>query len=301
MNTRPEILISVIIPVYNGERFIIDALESVKNQTFSQWECIIVDDGSTDKTATVVEKYIATDKRYLFVSQSNKGLSAARNAGLKNAKGNFIQFLDADDVLLPLKIEKHISALGTDHYAGGVVSYTDYFAGSNEDIFTYVDNDSRVKFNTAEFLNEFIERWESSLSIPPHCFLFSASFFTEKKIQFDPEIPNHEDFDCWLNVLKLKPRVIFIDEKLCIYRITAGSMSKKIRQMGDGFLQAIDKHVQLEHEPALLKLLAVKRREVLRRYNRIDRMTLKDKILLLNHISNYYLKRVLQKIGLIST
>jgi len=301
VNTRPDILVSVIIPVYNGEAFIIDALESVKNQTFTQWECIIVNDGSTDNTATVVEKYIATDNRYLFVSQPNKGLSAARNAGLKHAKGNFIQFLDADDVLLPSKIEKHINALSAHDYTGGVVSYTDYFAGSNEDIFTYIDNDNGVKFYTADYLNEFISGWETTLSIPPHCFLFSASFFTEKKIHFDPEIPNHEDFDCWLNILKLKPHVIFIDEKLCIYRITAGSMSKKMRQMGDGFLQAIEKHVQLEREPAILKLLAAKRRDVLRRYNRIDRMTWKDKILLLNHISNYYLKRILQKTGLIRT
>src|SRR5260221_9109636 len=93
--------VSVIIPVYNGSRFIIDALNSVKGQTHRQLECIVVDDGSTDNTADIVKEWIISDNRFIYLFQNNKGLSGARNKGLDHAKGNYIQFLDADDILLP--------------------------------------------------------------------------------------------------------------------------------------------------------------------------------------------------------
>lgn len=91
--------ISVIIPVYNVERYLRDCLDSVLNQAFADWEAICVNDGSTDGSAAILEAYSAKDNRFRIITQPNGGLSAARNAGMKEAKGDYIFFLDSDDWL----------------------------------------------------------------------------------------------------------------------------------------------------------------------------------------------------------
>lgn len=92
-------LFSIIIPVYNVEKYLFDCLDSVRNQTFADWEAICVDDGSTDDSAIVLEAYANKDGRMKVVTQANGGLSAARNAGLRQAKGDYVLFLDSDDWL----------------------------------------------------------------------------------------------------------------------------------------------------------------------------------------------------------
>ena len=101
-------LISVIIPAYNYANFIAQTLDSVLNQTYKHWECLIIDDGSTDKTREVCEEYINKDSRLYYYYQPNKGRSVARNYGLSMAKGDYIQFLDADDFMSETKFEKQI-------------------------------------------------------------------------------------------------------------------------------------------------------------------------------------------------
>jgi glycosyltransferase involved in cell wall biosynthesis len=301
MENPSDCLVSIIVPVYNGAAFIMDTLMSVKQQTHHRFECIIVDDGSTDDTALVVKGWIASDSRFSYLYQTNSGLSGARNTGLDYSKGDFIQFLDADDVILPLKIEKQVYAIRRLPASGQpAVSYTDYATGLSADIFQPSDYYRSAQFHSDDYFVELITRWESSLIIPPHCFLFSADYFRKDKIRFDTGLPNHEDFDCWLNVFKLQPPVVYLDEKLCIYRITDGSMSKKMRLMGEGFLQVLDKHIHLPGQAAAFKkLFCKKRREVLRRYNRFDRMSFKDKLFSIRYISAYYRKRILQKAGLL--
>jgi glycosyltransferase involved in cell wall biosynthesis len=293
-------LVTVIVPVYNGAGYITETLRSVKEQTYKLWECIIVNDGSTDDTAVVVKQFIASDDRFVYLDQPNKGLSGARNAGLEHAKGNFIQFLDADDVLLPLKIEKQMTHL-LQNNDPMTVSYTDYVSGTSADISREFDFYKSAQFNSTDYCLELIMRWESSLVIPPHCFLFNSYFFRGKGIRFDTSLPNHEDFDCWLNIFRLEPRVWYLNEKLCVYRITDNSMSKKMKLMGEGFLEVLNKQVQTPHQPKLLReQLIRKRREVLKRYNRFDRMTWKERILSIGYILAYYRKRIFQKAGLLS-
>jgi glycosyltransferase involved in cell wall biosynthesis len=296
MERNIQQLVSVIVPVYNGAGFITDTLESVRRQTHSRLECIIVDDGSTDDTAAIVKEWMVADKRFLYAYQPNKGLSAARNAGLERAMGDFIQFLDADDVLLPSKLERQLTFM---LQTGAMASYTDYSSGMSGDIFKPHEFHTSVELHSTEQVVEFATRWETTLVIPPHCFLFTASFFRENGIRFDTTLPNHEDFDCWLNILRLHPQVGYLADKLCIYRITDGSMSKKMRSMGEGFIQVLDKQIQTPGQPAgLRKALIKKRLETLKRYNRIDLMTLREQTLLMRHILSYYYKRVLQKAGL---
>lgn len=89
--------ISIIVPCFNGESFMKNTISSIKSQTFSQWECIIIDDGSKDKSKKIINDEIKDDNRFHFVSQENKGVSSTRNYGIKLAKGEYIFFLDSDD------------------------------------------------------------------------------------------------------------------------------------------------------------------------------------------------------------
>ena len=90
--------VSVIVPCYNQGEYLADALESVLYQTFTDWECIIVNDGSSDNTEEVANKFCELDKRFKYISQTNQGVSAARNNGIKASSGTYILPLDGDDV-----------------------------------------------------------------------------------------------------------------------------------------------------------------------------------------------------------
>lgn len=103
-------LVSIIIPVYNAEKHLAECLKSAMKQTWSNTEIIMVDDGSSDSSISVAKKY-ADGEKIIVISQKNSGASAARNAGLKAAKGEYIQFLDADDLLSPDKIESQLNVL----------------------------------------------------------------------------------------------------------------------------------------------------------------------------------------------
>ncbi len=92
-------LVSIIIPMYNAQAYIDECLKSVLNQTYSEIEVIVIDDGSIDNSSIIVEKYCGNDNRITFLKQKNQGVSVARNLGLKKARGNYIAFVDADDYL----------------------------------------------------------------------------------------------------------------------------------------------------------------------------------------------------------
>lgn len=104
-------LISVIIPCYNYGAYIRDAIDSVRAQTYQNWEMLLVDDGSKDNTAAIAQEYIAQDARISYHYQPNQGLSAARNTGLGLAKGEYVQLLDADDYIATEKLALHLQTL----------------------------------------------------------------------------------------------------------------------------------------------------------------------------------------------
>ena len=104
-------LISVVIPAYNAEQFLDETLESVLSQTYENWECIIVNDGSTDNTESIAKKWCEKDSRFRLTNKENGGLSSARNWGIKESKAEYIAFLDADDILTPDSLEIRINTL----------------------------------------------------------------------------------------------------------------------------------------------------------------------------------------------
>ena len=110
-NENPKV--SVIIPCYNGEKFIGEAIESVLNQTYQDFEIIIVDDGSTDNSKTVIEHYLDDKRVSYFQHQENRGIARTRNSGIKRAKGEYIAFLDNDDIWLSSKLEEQLALFST--------------------------------------------------------------------------------------------------------------------------------------------------------------------------------------------
>ena len=114
-------MFSVIIPVYNGEKFIENAINSVFSQTYSDFELIIVNDGSRDNTAAVLEKY-ADNSKITVIPQKNGGVSVARNNGISNARGSHLVFLDADDVWEPYHLETMANLI--EKYPTAFIKYT---------------------------------------------------------------------------------------------------------------------------------------------------------------------------------
>lgn len=127
-------MISVIIPTYNYGNFISDAIQSIISQTHTDWEIIIVDDGSTDNTASVVQKFINKYDSIKYFFQNNSGPSAARNKGIEHSKGDFIQFLDPDDFIEFAKFEKQLSLFKENPDVDVLYSNLRYFKNSPYDL-----------------------------------------------------------------------------------------------------------------------------------------------------------------------
>ena len=107
-------MISVIMPAYNAAAFIGEAIESVLNQTFPDWELIVIDDGSSDDTVDIVEAYISKDSRVRLIRNEHGGISKARNAGIQAARYPWIAILDSDDIAVPERLEKLVAAAEAD-------------------------------------------------------------------------------------------------------------------------------------------------------------------------------------------
>jgi len=143
-------MISIILPTYNGEKYINRAIDSVISQTFLDWELIIINDGSNDNTEEILKKYIVKDKRIIYLSQDNQGPNRARQKGIDNSRGEYIAFLDVDDIWIDKdKLKKQIEFLESnrDHVlvGTGVVNVDD-----NKEINRYfmpeTDENIRQKF-----------------------------------------------------------------------------------------------------------------------------------------------------------
>jgi glycosyltransferase involved in cell wall biosynthesis len=123
--------VSVIIPAFNYGKYISATLDSLIAQTYQDWECVVVDDSSTDNTAEVIASYSEQDARFIYICQDNAGPSSARNRGLSKAKGRYIQFLDADDLLERRKMERHVKCLENNPDVDLVYGEARYFRTEN--------------------------------------------------------------------------------------------------------------------------------------------------------------------------
>lgn len=115
-------LVSVIIPVYGAEKYIAATIQSLLGQTYKNFEALIIDDGSPDRSIEICQQF--SDPRIQIIRQNNRGLPGARNTGIRHAKGDYIAFLDADDIWLPTKLEKHVNYLNNSSHVGISFSYS---------------------------------------------------------------------------------------------------------------------------------------------------------------------------------
>lgn len=128
---KDQTLVSVITPTYNSKDYIRDTIESVKNQTYTNWEMVIVDDGSTDETISIINKYQEEDARIRLIKlERNQGAAIARNTAIQNANGRYIAFLDSDDRWLPEKLERQLSFM-KDY--GHAFTYSSYYEVNKEE------------------------------------------------------------------------------------------------------------------------------------------------------------------------
>lgn len=258
--------VTVVIPCYRQARYLADAVDCLKRQTLPDWECIIVNDGSPDNTGELAEQLAEHDSRIRCVSQRHAGVAAARNTGLEQAAGDYVQFLDADDFIAPDKWERQEAFKAPDD--GLLVSVCDY---------SYTDEHGRVleehpcyrppKLDTRQPMHDLALRWETELSVPIHCFLFDARIFREHGIRFDTDLSHNEDWDCWMRVFALNPHLIQMDRRLAFYRLHRGSRTSNKAAMFRSFIQAIQKQRSLHRDkPDLQEILDRKERLTLDLY-----------------------------------
>jgi glycosyltransferase involved in cell wall biosynthesis len=255
--------VSVIVPCYNQGRFLAEALDSVQAQTHPRWECVIVNDGSTDETSSVARRYSGQDARFKYVEQENRGLPGARNRGLREISGEYIQFLDADDVIDAAKLELQLALLAS--ASRPALAFCDHRYGAEDDIRRTIERHPfyEPRFRMARPIEDIAARWETELSIPIHCFLFDSRLFRERGILFDERLPNHEDWDCWMRVLASDPEVLLVPQPLVISRYHPRSMSRNAKRMRRGFLAAIDTQLaSCKTDPVLVRLLRQKRAQM---------------------------------------
>ncbi len=211
-----NILVSIIIPVYNGEKYIADTIQSVIDQTYKNWELIIVDDGSTDNTAVVVKQF--NDSRISYIKKNNTGVSDTRNLGATISKGEILCFLDADDIWLPENLEKKVEKLITE--PKGVLVYSSMFLW-----------DERNDYKTCKTTKKIVEDdWGKfrRLMVPtiPSSAIIKRDYFFEAGM-FDTNISTSADFDLTIRLRELG-EFIYLEEPLVLYRCHPSQMHNNI-------------------------------------------------------------------------
>lgn len=219
--------VSVIIPCFNQARFLPDCIASLQAQTYPHWEAIIVNDGSPDDTREVALKLREGEPRIRYIEQENCGLSGARNRGIEMARGEFIQFLDADDLILPNKLEAQISLFADQ--GDLAVAYSDFAFFNDGDTNEWVDSPSlfKAKYGTPDMLRSLL----SGNFIVVHSALTRRTEI-EKLGGFDLSLGACEDYDLWLRLASCGKKFAYCDGIHALYRQhTAGMASNRPRQI----------------------------------------------------------------------
>ena len=214
-------LISVVIPAYNAEQFLDETLESVLSQTYENWECIIVNDGSTDSTESVAKKWCEKDSRFRLTNKENGGLSSARNWGIKESKAEYIAFLDADDILTPDSLEVRINVLieqNVDLVATKLQHFTDKLPKVSK---------NNARQDVLYYAKEGLTQLMAFNKVTPSTVLCKKSVMDE--VGGFTWHKKAEDLHCWLKVLFAGYKIYRIDETLLLYRLVENSMSSTDR------------------------------------------------------------------------
>lgn len=205
-------LVSIITTLYNSESFIAKTIESVQAQTYTNWEMVITDDSSTDGGAAVVSEYAARDSRIrLLKLESNSGPGVARNNSILNAQGQYIAFLDSDDVWMPEKLARQIGLLEKN---GCGMAYSSYLTCNEDDIVT-----GMVKCRSS------VRYWRM---VCDNAIGFLTMIYDRKKCGtvLLPEIRKRQDWGLNMAILKKCHIAYGCKEPLAVYKIRSGSVSR---------------------------------------------------------------------------
>ena len=286
-------LVSIIIPCYNQGKFLDETFLSVYNQSYPNWECIIVNDGSTDNSESIAKKWANKDKRFIYLYKGNNGVSSARNIALEKAKGSYVQFLDADDLLDTRKLELSMSTLENSQsennqivisnfrmFSTNASKTTEPYCILNEELFSY---------------ENLIYKWNESFSIPIHCGFFEASLF--ENIRFPENLTAQEDWIVWVKLFKLRINTIFLNESLVLYRENPKSRTMARSIFADQ-MTAYEMFKTILTEDEFYKFSKV----LISRYY-IEQETLKNRMQIVKKSNSYQtglmIKKILKSLGML--
>ena len=210
MSNKP--LVSIITPSYNVSKYIGAAIDSVLAQTFSDWELLITDDGSTDNTCEIVEQYVARDNRiHLYRLPNNMGAGIARNNSIKQATGRYIAFLDADDWWYPNKLELQMQFMLAEGYE---FTFT---------AFEYADTELNVigVSHKPKSISALVMRFGSNIGTP-------GVIYDTQRIgkMYMPPMRNSEDWSLWIQIAEKTGAAYSINRPLWRYRTVRNSLSR---------------------------------------------------------------------------
>lgn len=206
-----EKLVSIIMPAYNSEKYIEESVQSVINQSYQNWELLIIDDYSTDETFSIAQSLANQDKRIkLYQLRKNSGAAIARNKGIKKANGSYLAFLDSDDLWKKNKLENQIRFMEDNEYTFSCTAYE------------FIDAENRKTGKVVTPLTE--SDYNGVLKYSPGN---STVVYDVDKLGkfFVPDIKRRNDFVMWLQVIKKAKKIYGISEALTQYRVHAESLS----------------------------------------------------------------------------
>lgn len=199
-------LVSIIIPVYNRERLVVGALDSILDQTYTCWECILIDDGSSDNSWEIINGYANSDARIKAYKRERKpkGAPTCRNIGLKLARGEYLTFLDSDDLLAPWAIETRIELYKNNPKLDMVLSNGIYFNGKNRSFIHYT-----TEYNCQNII-EYYRKFKMVLQTS--AVTWNKSFLLKNNLIWDEELISWQDTDLFIRSFSLNPNFKWSNE-----------------------------------------------------------------------------------------
>jgi glycosyltransferase involved in cell wall biosynthesis len=205
-------LVSVVMPVYNAGNYLNEAVQSLLKQSYSNWELIVVDDGSTDNSLEILNSY--SDPRIRIFQRENGGQCAATNTALQHINGDYVLFFDADDVMDKDKIRRQLNTLRTEGNNVVAVGRWAFFWRTVEDA---KFNDEPVYFSGAP--NEWLYRlWAYETMMPNHGYLIPRQVLEKAGKYYDEEIFLNVDFEYFTRIVLAADKIIYCPDAICYYR-----------------------------------------------------------------------------------
>lgn len=213
-------LVSIIVPVYNTEKYIRQCLDSILNQTYQNFECLLINDGSSDNSADICREYVAKDTRFRYFEKENGGVSSARNLGIECSGGAYITFIDSDDWVDSDYLEVLYSALIEEQADIAVSTYKKFNISDN----CWYFHSFQVKYDRKVFTN--IELIDELVDLDS--FDFSYRFVSGKlvnktslkKIRFNELTTLGEDMEFWFKLYLISARIVYVNRDSYIYRVS---------------------------------------------------------------------------------